>query len=303
MRGRGVWIGLVAVAAAVAGCSAGAPGTRTSAPPTSPAAGAGGGTAASPGTTPQQRAARAIGRAMTSRSVAAFDISARNTSDPAQFYGQGRIGMSSGGSTAAATHVGYDPGEDPWFPPDVVVIGDHAWVTPDNSPATGTDAYGPTAYVGDAAGAARNNLDVNNALQTRWLASPEHLTALVEHADHYRETGDAGRVITGQVPLATLASDPAGGFFYRPYAKASPGQELTFTLTTGPDHLPVSVQLTVPFHRTEPDYLSKFTSDPFSVKYRDWAKGAPITTPAPSPSPQWGGFPPQNNTATAQPST
>ncbi|MFD5820619.1 hypothetical protein [Streptomyces sp. NPDC127038] len=299
MRVRGMWIGLVAVAAAVAGCSAGTPGTRTSAPP---AAGTGGKATGSPGPTPQQRTARAIGRAMAGRSVAAFDISARNTSDPAQFYGQGRIGMSAGGTTAAATHVQYDPGEDPWFPPDVVVIGNHAWVTPDNSPATGTDVYGPTAYVGNATGAAKNNLDVANALQTRWLASPEHLTALVEHADHYRETGDAGRVITGRVPLATLAADPAGGFFYRPYAQASPGQELTFTLTTGPGRLPVSLEMIVPFHHTEPDYLSRFTTDPFSVKYRDWAKGAPITTPAPSPSPQWGGFPPQDSAADAQPS-
>ncbi|MEV6020453.1 hypothetical protein [Streptomyces sp. NPDC051997] len=237
---------------------------------------------------------------MVSRSVTAFDIEARNLSDPAEFHGQGRIAMSSGGTKAAATHVQYEPGEDPWFPPDVVVIGNHAWVTPDNSPTTGTDVYGPTTYVDDAA--ATDNSDVGNALQTRWLASPEHLTALVEHADHFSETDRAGRVITGRVPLATLAADPAGGFFYRPYAQASPGQELTFTLTTGPDYLPVSVETAVPFHHTEADYLSKFTSDPFSVKYRDWAKGQPITTPAPSPSPQWGGLPPQNDTATTQPS-
>jgi hypothetical protein len=238
---------------------------------------------------------------MVSRSVAAFDIEARNPSDPAQFYGQGRIGMSSGGTKAAATHVLYDPGEDPWFPPDVVVIGNHAWVTPDNSPATGTATYGPTAYVGDA-GAATDNLDVRNALQTRWLASPEHLAALMEHADHYRETGHTERVITGRVSLAALASDPVGGFFYRPYAQAGPGKELTFTLVTGHNYLPVSVNMTIPFHHDEPDYLSRFTSDPFSVKYRDWAEGEPIATPTPSPSPQWGGFPSQDNAATDQPS-
>ncbi|MEW2753867.1 hypothetical protein AB0944_14725 [Streptomyces sp. NPDC048399] len=64
---------------------------------------------------------------MVSRSVTAFDIEARNTSDPAQFHGQGRIDMSSDGTKAAATHVLYEPGEDPWYPPDVVVIGNHAW--------------------------------------------------------------------------------------------------------------------------------------------------------------------------------
>ncbi|PKT70890.1 hypothetical protein CW362_21685 [Streptomyces populi] len=77
-------------------------------------------------------------------------------------------------------------------PPDVVVIGNHAWVTPDNSPRTGTATYGPTAYVGDA-GAAADDLAVGNALQTRWLASPEHLAAPIAHADHFREADRTGR--------------------------------------------------------------------------------------------------------------
>ncbi|MEY2243232.1 hypothetical protein AB8A21_09850 [Streptomyces sp. BF23-18] len=238
---------------------------------------------------------------MISRSVTAFDIEARHTSDPAQFHGQGRIGMSSDGTKAAATHVLYEPGEDPWYPPDVVVIGNHAWVTPDSSSGAAAATYGPTTYVGDA-GAATDDLNVGNALQTRWLASPEHLAALLEHADHYRETDRAGRVITGRVPLAVLASDPAGAFFYRPYAQASPGEEVAFTLVTSLDYLPVSAALTVPVRHDEGDHLSRFTSDPFSVTYRDWAEGQPITAPKPSPSPQWGGLPSQADSTTVQPS-
>ncbi|MFJ7967228.1 hypothetical protein [Streptomyces sp. NPDC096324] len=259
------------------------------------------GTADSASPTRQEQAAGAVEQAMVSRSVTAFDIDARNPSDPAQFHGQGRIGMSSGGTRAAATHVLYEPGEDPWFPPDVVVIGNRAWVTPDSSPTTDTATYGPTTYVGDA-GAATDNLDVGNALQTRWLASPEHLAALITHADHYRETDHAGRVLTGRVSLATLASDPTGAFFYRPYAEAGPGKELSFTIVTGDNYLPVSLEMTVPFHHDDSDSLSQYSSDPFSVEYRDWSKGQPITSPAPSPSPQWGGFPPPADATTTQPS-
>ncbi|MER6274549.1 hypothetical protein [Streptomyces sp900105755] len=176
-----------------------------------------------------------------------------------------------------------------------MVIGNHAWVTPDNTPAPTTPTYGPTTYVANAS-AATDNLDVVNALQTRWLTSPQHLATLIEHADHYRQTEGNGRVFSGRVSLAALASDQAGAFFYRPYAKASPGKELTFTLVTGHDYLPVSLSMTIPYHRDNPSYLSKFTSDPFSVKYRDWAKGTPIITPGPSPTPQWGGIPSADNT-------
>lgn len=238
---------------------------------------------------------------MVKRSVTAFDIDARNLSDPAEFHGQGRIDMSSGGTKAAATHVLYEPGEDPWFPPDVVVIGNHAWVTPDSSLDIRNATYGPATDIGNA-GAATDNLDVSNALQTRWLASPEHLAALIVHADHYRDTDHTGRVITGRVSLATLASDPTGAFFYRPYAKASPGEGLTFTLITSANYQPVSLEMTIPLRHGTSDNPSRFASDPFSVKYRDWAKGEPITTPAPSPSPQWGGMPPEAIGNTAQPS-
>ncbi|MER6274550.1 sigma-70 family RNA polymerase sigma factor [Streptomyces sp900105755] len=65
--------------------------------------------------TRQQQAARAISQAMVSRSVTAFDIEARNLGDPNEFHGQGRISMSPH-DTNAATHVLYEPGEDPWFP-------------------------------------------------------------------------------------------------------------------------------------------------------------------------------------------
>ncbi|MFE2296995.1 hypothetical protein ACFXAW_02215 [Streptomyces sp. NPDC059445] len=289
------------VSTAATGCAAGAPDAQGSVSSAAASAPSAGGTADSSNLTPQERVARAVEQAMVSRAVTAFDINARNLSDPAQFHGQGRIGMSPDGTKAAATHVLYEPGEDPWYPPDVVVIGNHAWVTPDNSPNTDMVTYGPTTYVGDA-GAATDNLDVSNALQTRWLASPEHLAALLAHADHYRETDRGGRLLTGRVPLATLASDPAGAFFYRPYAKASPGKEVSFRIATSSNYLPVSLELTVPFPHDTSDYLSRYSSDPFSVEYRDWSKGQAITTPAPPPSPQWGGLPSQSDADAAQPS-
>ncbi len=300
VRVRGLWIGLTAVAVTATGCAAGPPDARES--PSAAASSAPGAdtSADAANLSPQERAARAVQQAMVGRRVTAFDIDARNVSDPAEFHGQGRIDMSSGRTRAAATHVLYEPGEDPWFPPDVVVIGNHAWVTPDNSPTTDSATYGPTTYVGDA-GAATDDSAVGNALQTRWLASPEHLAALIAHADHFRETDRGGRELTGRVALSTLAADPTGAFFYRPYAKASPGKEVSFTLVTGTDHLPVSLNMTVPFRHDDTDYLSQFTVDPFSVTYRDWGKGKSITPPAPSPSPQWGGLPPRNDPTTTQP--
>ncbi|WP_406840694.1 hypothetical protein ACICHK_39055 [Streptomyces sp. AHU1] len=300
MRVRELWIGLAAVAVTATGCAAGTPDARESPSAAAPSAPGVGESADSSNLSPQGRAARAVEQAMIGRHVTAFDIEARNPSDPAQFHGQGRIDMFSGRTRAAATHVLYEPGEDPWFPPDVVVIGNHAWVTPDNSPRTDTATYGPTTYVGDA-GAATGDLSVGNALQTRWLASPEHLAALIAHADHFRETDHAGRELTGRVALSTLAADPTGAFFYRPYAEASPGKEVSFTIVTGADHLPVSLDMTVPFRHDDTDHLSQYTVDPFSVKYRDWAKGGSITPPAPSPSPQWGGLPPRNDTTTPRP--
>ncbi|MEU6273727.1 hypothetical protein ABZ871_15165 [Streptomyces populi] len=76
--------------------------------------------------------------------------------------------MSSGRTRAAATHVLYEPGEDPWFPPDVVVTGNHVWVTPDNSPRTDTATYGPATHVGDAGATTTRT----SSRGTPWTPSP-----------------------------------------------------------------------------------------------------------------------------------
>ncbi|MET7937586.1 hypothetical protein [Streptomyces sp. NPDC005322] len=234
------------------------------------------------------RVAASVTKAMTGKKLVTFDIEARHISDPAQFYGSGRIDMAADGTVSAATHVLYEPGEDPWFPPDVVVIGDRAYVTPDNTPAeTGPSAYGPTTVVDRASASKETN--VGNALQTRWIASPANIAQLLRRADGFKEKGTAGtRVFTGRAPLSALAADPAGAFFYRPYVKKSPvTATVGFTLTTDRSYLPVSVAFRIPVRHT--GYLAKFHHDPFKVSYRDWAKGKPITKPTTQPPiPQWG---------------
>ncbi|MET8181713.1 sigma factor [Streptomyces sp. NPDC005336] len=241
-----------------------------------------------PAPRPQDGVAASLTKAMVGKGLVAFDVQARNPSDPAQFYGSGRIDMTADGTVSAATHVLYDPGEDPWFPPDVVVIGDRAYVTPDSTPAeTGASAYGPTTVV-DRASASKDT-NVGNALQTRRLASPANIGQLLRRADRFQEKDTArNRTFTGQAPLRTLAADPAGAFFYQPYLKKSPAAAtVSFTITTDRSYLPVSVKFRVPVRHT--GYLARFDHDPFEITYRGWAKGKPITRPAADPpAPQWG---------------
>jgi RNA polymerase sigma factor (sigma-70 family) len=88
----------------------------------------------------QDQAASAIATEMAAKRFVSLDINARNIGDPAWFVGQARIDMTAKGTAAAATHVMYDSGEGhTWFPPNVVLIGDRAYVTPDN----GTGANPP----------------------------------------------------------------------------------------------------------------------------------------------------------------
>ncbi|WP_432586348.1 hypothetical protein ABVG11_09490 [Streptomyces sp. HD1123-B1] len=236
----------------------------------------------------QDRVAASVTRAMTGKKLVTFDIQARNISDPAQFDGSGRIDMSADGTVSAATHVLYEPGEDPWFPPDVVVIGDRAWITPDSTPAeTGPSAYGPTTVV-DRASASQDSR-VGNALQTRWIASPANTAQLLRLARDFQERDTAAtRVLTGRAPLSALADDPAGGFFYRPYLTKAPADAMvTFTLTTDRSYLPVRMTFKIPVRHT--GYLARYDHDPFTVGYRDWAEGKPITRPSGEPpTPQWG---------------
>ncbi|MEU8826645.1 hypothetical protein [Streptomyces sp. NPDC048636] len=236
----------------------------------------------------QDRVAASVTRVMTGKRLVTFDIKARNIGDPAQFYGSGRIDMAADNTVSAATHVLYEPGEDPWFPPDVVVIGDRAWITPDNTPAeTGTSAYGPTTVVDRASGS--KDTRVGNALQTRWIASPANTAQLLRRADGFQQRNTATtRVFTGRAPLSALAADRDGGFFYRPYVtKAPTNATVAFTLTTDRSYLPVKVTFRVPVRHT--GSLSTFDHDPFEVGYRDWAKGKPITEPTTRPpAPQWG---------------
>ncbi|MFJ9729390.1 RNA polymerase sigma factor [Streptomyces sp. NPDC101209] len=227
--------------------------------------------------------AASITRAMTGRKWVTFDVQARNLSDPAQFEGRGRIDMAAGRTTATATHVLYDPGEDPWNPPDVVVIQDRAYITQSGSTTTKT--------VPAAAADAARDLDVSNALQTRWLTSPENIALLLRDAERVGvKDASAGATITGTTPLRVLAANPAASFFYQPYLKTTASTAVvSFKIVIDRNNLPVRFTFDIPVHHT--GYLAQFTKDPFVVAYRDWTKGKPITQPSQPPTPQWGSYP------------
>ncbi|GAA5020608.1 RNA polymerase sigma factor [Streptomyces siamensis] len=235
-------------------------------------------------------AASSIVSAMLDQKLVAFDVNARPPGDPDFFVGQGRLDMSRK-PVRAATHVLYDYGEGhAWNPPDIVLIGERAYVTPDNTPgATGADAYGTTKIV--SATPAATDISVRNALEAQWLAQPADLAALITKAAGFQDKGvqSGGHELRGTTALKDLAADPSVGAFYRPYLKTSPTRTATFVLTTDSRHLPKSLTLDIPVTRTD-GYTGEKPVDTFTLTYGGWADGKPITATDPkAPSPQWGG--------------
>lgn len=218
---------------------------------------------------------------------AAFE--ARWSGDTDFFVGDARLDMRSRTAVNAATHVLYDYGEGHgWYPPEIVLIGNRAVVTPDKEM---TATQGGQRTVSDATTAASGattgseNLPVKNALEARWLAEPADLYALLKDATVF-STKRAGttRTLTGSTPLRTLASDTAVGRFYGPYAAKKPSGLVRFTLTVDAHELPKKLVMKVPATPT----VTKELYDPFTVTYSGWAEGQPITAPSgPTPSPQW----------------
>ncbi|MGV9883037.1 hypothetical protein [Streptomyces sp. NPDC003006] len=214
------------------------------------------------------------------------DVRARELGAPDSFHGQARLDLVDAGTAKAATHVAYDGGEGhPWYPPEVVLIGDRAAITPHEAvagPGSGPDGGYRTEP--DATAAAEDDADVHAALETRWLAQPAHIEALLDGATSVRTERNGGtRTLTGSTPLRALAADPAVGALYLPYATDRPGCTVRFTLVVTARDLPKSLKTRVP---SAADTAAGDES--FQVKYRDWAEGEPITArPGPTPAPQW----------------
>ncbi|MFF9896462.1 hypothetical protein [Streptomyces longispororuber] len=224
-----------------------------------------------------------IRAAMLDRRRVGVDVVARTGGDPGFFTGQARLDLRGATTARAATHVLYDMGEGhAWHPPEIVLIGNRAVITPAEE-MTGPE-HGPAGSYRtepDATAAAADDAAVRNALETRWLAQPAHLVALLDGATALRTDRARGtRTLTGSTPLRALAAAPAVGPLYRPYAAdARPGDAVRFTLVVAAGELPKSLRTEVP---------SGSGDDVFRVEYRDWAKGGPITArPGPTPAPQW----------------
>ncbi|MEU4797569.1 hypothetical protein [Streptomyces sp. NPDC023327] len=230
--------------------------------------------------------AETVGSAMLAQRRAGVDVQARELGASDSFHGQARLDLVDADTAKAATHVAYDGGEGhPWYPPEVVLIGDRATITPhEGMAAPGTGPGGEYRTEPDATAAAEDDADLHAALETRWLAQPAHIEALLDGATGVRTEQDGGtRTLTGSTPLRALAADPAIGALYRPYAAARPGDTVRFTLVVTARDLPKSLKTRVP---SAADTATGYES--FQVEYRDWAKGEPITArPGPSPAPQW----------------
>ncbi|QCX74448.1 hypothetical protein C9F11_03725 [Streptomyces sp. YIM 121038] len=246
----------------------------------------GGGRAQSSAAAQAPSRAEAVRAAMLAQRRVGVDVVAREGGDPDFFTGQARLDLRDGSSARAATHVLYDMGEGhAWYPPEVVLIGNRAVITPDKE-MTGPE-YGPQgAYrtEPDATAAARDDVALRNALEARWLAEPAHLAALLDGATELTTRRARGlRTFTGSTPVRTLAADPAVGRLYRPYAAGRRDGAVRFTLVVTARDLPESLKTEVP---------SGSGADAFRVEYRDWAKGGEITVrPGPAPAPQWTALP------------
>ena len=234
------------------------------------------------------RVAADIRDAMLAQGRLAATYYARWGGDTDFFVGQARLDMRSRTAVNAATHVLYDYGEGHgWWPPEIVLIGNRAVVTPAKEMGGGQKTVSDATTAATGATIGSENLSVKNALEARWLAEPADLYALLNDATVF-STRQAGatrtRTLTGSAPLRTLASDTAVGRFYRPYAAHKPGGVVRFTVTVDARGLPKKLDLKVPATPT----VSRELYDPFTVTYSGWAGGRPITAPdGPTPSPQW----------------
>lgn len=226
--------------------------------------------------------AEPIRSAMLAERRVGVEVVARQGGDPDSFTGQARLDLVDATTARAATHVLYDMGEGhAWYPPEIVLIGNRAVITPAKE-MTGPD-FGPQgAYrtEADASAAAADDVAVRNALETRWLAQPAHIVALLDHAtDLNTERADATRTLTGSTPLNALGADPTIGGLYRPYATARPEGVVRFTLVVTTHDLPKSLKIEVP---------SRSGDDAFRVRYGQWGRGEAIDArPGPTPAPQW----------------
>lgn len=234
---------------------------------------------------PADRTADEITAAMAQQRFATCRFDARSPGDPAWFVGSGRIDIGADGVVATATRVAYDFGEGHMFyPPDVLLIGDRAYVTPSPGIAgtgeTGDPAGKPrTTVVEPASATYPSDFPVVNALEARAMAAPAHIRLLLNRApDTLPTTNPAGHLVhSGTVPLRDLASDSAGERLYEPYARR-PGAEnlsVTFRLEVDARHLPVRLEVRVPVagtDRTDP-------VDPFIVTFDKWGQGVPLTAP------------------------
>ncbi|WP_409061896.1 hypothetical protein [Streptomyces sp. SYP-A7185] len=226
--------------------------------------------------------AETIRSAMLAQKRVSVEVLARQGGDPDYFHGQARLDLVDATTARAATHVLYDGGEGhPWNPPEIVLVGNRAGITPDKE-MTGPD-YGPQgAYrtESDAAAAAADDMAVRNALETRWLAQPAHIVALLDGAGEV-DTDRAGgtRTLTGSTPLSVLGADATVGGLYRSAAAERPGGAVRFTLVVSARDLPTSLKTEGP---------APSAKDDFSVRYGQWGQGEAIgTRPGPSPAPQW----------------
>ncbi|MEV0438734.1 hypothetical protein AB0I46_07290 [Streptomyces spectabilis] len=226
--------------------------------------------------------AEPVRAAMVAQRRVGVGVVAREGGDPDSFTGQARLDLRDGATARAATHVLYDMGEGhAWYPPEIVLIGNRAVITPAKE-MTGPE-HGPAGSYrteSDATAAAADDVAVRNALEARWLAQPAHLVALLDGATALSTARAGGvRTLTGSTPLRTLAADPAVGRLYRPYAADRRDGAVRFTLVLTARDLPESLSTEVP---------SGSGDDTFRVEYRDWSKGGAITArPGPTPAPQW----------------
>ncbi|MEU8959935.1 hypothetical protein AB0C93_37245 [Streptomyces sp. NPDC048518] len=228
--------------------------------------------------------AQSVRSAMLAQRLVAVDVHARELGATASFHGQARLDLVDAGTAKAATHVAYDGGEGhPWYPPQVVLIGNRAAITPHQAVAgAGSGPGGGYRTEPDATAAAEANPDLHAALETRWLAQPAHIEALLNGATAvHTEQAHGTRTLTGNTPLPALAADPAIGALYRPYAADRPHDTVHFTLTITTRDLPKSLKTRVP---SAADTATG--NESFQVNYHDWAKGHPITA-RPAPPPQW----------------
>ncbi|MEU1120905.1 MULTISPECIES: hypothetical protein [unclassified Streptomyces] len=259
-------------------------------------AGAGGGLAAHqwwpgedhgpqpPAAAPAPSRAESIRTAMLAQRLVGVDVRARELGVTDSFHGQARLDLADATTTKAATHVAYDGGEGhPWYPPQVVLIGNRAAITPHQAVAAPESGpHGGYRTEPDASTAAKDDTDIHAALETRWLAQPAHIQALLDGATGVHTQQDhATRTLTGHTPLRTLAADPAIGALYHPNTTTHPEGTVRFTLTVTTRDLPKTLKTWVP---SAADTATG--NESFQVKYHNWAEGNPITA-RPAPPPQW----------------